>query len=255
MRKEYFKMNIELDFSGKVAIITGAGSGMGLLASQKFAESGASVAMLDINEEALNAESDKLKESGYSVLPIKCNVREYEEIKAAVELTKKTFGRIDYTLSFAGGYAGRILNDSINLDEVKPETIEWSLEVNLRAPIYMAMSAFKYLKENGGVVIHLGSITGHDGNAPAYSPAKYGLIAFTKKVALQGAPYGIRSVCVTPGPVLTRANMANMKTLLGYAAEPIELVRVIMFLCSDYARSITGCEYLVDGGRNVLLNK
>lgn len=248
-------MNIELDFTGKVAIITGAGSGMGLLSSQKFAESGASVAMLDINEEAIKAEAEKLTKAGYSVLPIKCNVREYDEIKAAVELTKKTFGRIDYTLSFAGGYGGRILNDSNELDKVRPETIEWSLDVNLRAPIYMAMCAFEYLKENGGVVIHLGSITGHDGNAPAYAPAKYGLVAFTKKVALQGAQYGIRSVCVAPGPVMTREAMANMKTLMGYAAEPIELVRVIMFLCSDNARSITGCEYLVDGGRNIMLNK
>ncbi len=163
----------------------GAGSGMGLLSAQKFAESGASVAMLDINEEAIKTKAEKLTKEGYSVLPIKCNVREFDEIKAAVELTKKTFGRIDYTLSFAGGYAGRILNDSNNLEEVRPETIEWSLDVNLRAPIYMAMSAFEYLKENGGVVIHLGSITGHDGNAPAYSPAKYGLVAFTKKVAIQ----------------------------------------------------------------------
>ncbi|MBR3967580.1 MAG: SDR family oxidoreductase [Clostridia bacterium] len=248
-------MNIELDFTGKVAVITGAGSGMGLLASQKFAESGASVAMLDINENAINEEAEKLKAEGYSVLPIKCDVREFDEIKAAVDLAKKTFGRIDYTISFAGGYGGRIRGDVNDLTKVRPDTIQWSLDVNLRAPIYMAMSAFEYLKENGGVVIHLGSITGHDGNAPAYSPAKYGLVAFTKGVAIQGAPYGIRSVCVSPGPVLTREAMANMKTLLGYAAEPIELVRVIMFLCSDNARSITGCEYLVDGGRNVMLNK
>lgn len=248
-------MILELDFKGKVAVITGAGSGMGLLASQKFAESGARVVMLDINEDAIKAEAEKLTANGYSALPLKCDVRKYDDIKAAVDKAKETFGRIDYTLSFAGGYAGRILDDSNALDEVRPETIEWSLDVNLRAPIYMAMCAFQYLKENGGVVIHLGSITGHDGNAPAYSPAKYGLIAFTKKVAIQGAPYGIRSVCVTPGPVLTRDAMANMKTLMGYAAEPIELIKIIMYLCSDNARSITGCEYLVDGGRNALLNK
>ena len=71
-------MNIEVTFDGKVAVITGAGSGMGLLASQKFAESGASVAMLDINEEAIKAEAEKLTAAGYSVLPIKCDVRSYD---------------------------------------------------------------------------------------------------------------------------------------------------------------------------------
>ena len=248
-------MTLDLNFDGKVAVITGAGSGMGLLASEKFAESGASVAMLDINEAALNESAEKFKRMGYSVLPIVCDVRNFESLKAAVDLAKNTFGRIDITISFAGGYAGRILGDSIELSKVHHETIDWSIEVNLRAPIYMAMCAFDYLKENGGTVIHLGSITGHDGNAPAYSPCKYGLISFTKTVALQGAPYGIRSVCVTPGPVLTRPNMAEMKTLMGYAAEPIELVRTIMYLCSDYARSITGCEYLVDGGRRVMMSE
>lgn len=248
-------MNIELNFEGKVAVITGAGSGMGLLASQKFAESGASVAMLDINEETIKAEAEKLTAAGYSVLPIKCDVRSFDEIKSAVDLAKATFGRIDYTVNFAGGYAGRILGDTGEIDKVRTETIDWSIEVNLRAPIYMAKAVFDYMKENGGVIIHLGSISGHEGGAPIYGPCKYGLISFTKNIARQGAPYGIRSVCVSPGPVLTRPGMASMKTLLGYPAEPIELVRIIMFLCSDNARSITGCDYLVDGGRNVMLNK
>ena len=245
-------MTIDLRFDGKTAVITGAGSGMGLLAAQKFAESGANVAMLDINGEALEKEAEKLKAEGYPVLAVKCDVRKFEDIKNAVDLAKTTFGRIDYTLSFAGGYEGRILGDTGAIEMVKPETIDWSIDVNLRAPIYMAMSAFEYMKENGGVAIHLGSISGHEGGSAGYGTCKYGLISFTKCIAQQGAKYGIRSVCVSPGPVLTRASMANMKTLLGYAAEPIELVRVIMYLCSDYARSITGCDYLVDGGRYVM---
>ncbi|MBQ8208145.1 MAG: SDR family oxidoreductase [Clostridia bacterium] len=248
-------MILELDFKGKVAVITGAGSGMGLLASQKFAESEAHVAMLDINEDAIKAEAAKLTEKGYSVLPIVCDVRKYEDIKKAVDLAKETFGRIDYTISFAGGYAGRILGDSNNIEEVRVETLDWSIDVNLRAPIYMAKAAFGYMKENGGVAVHLGSITGHEGGAPAYAPCKYGLLSFTKYLARQGAPHGIRSVCVSPGPVMTRPGMASMKTLLGYAAEPIELVEAIMYLCSGHARSITGCDYLIDGGRNVLFNK
>lgn len=248
-------MILELDFKGKVAVITGAASGMGLLASQKFAESEAHVAMLDVNEQVLKEEAAKLTEKGFSVLPIVCDVRKYENIKNAVDLAKNTFGRIDYTLSFAGGYAGRILGDSNRIDEVRVETLDWSIDVNLRAPIYMAKAAFEYMKENGGVAIHLGSISGHEGGAPAYGPCKYGLISFTKYLARLGSQYGIRSVCVSPGPVMTRPGMATMKTQLGYAAEPIELIEAIMYLCSDHARSITGCDYLIDGGRNVLNNK
>ena len=115
----------------------------------------------------------------------------------------------------------------------------------------MAKAAFGYMKaQNSGVIVNIGSIDGVTGcNSPTYGPSKTGLLGLTKSVARQGAKYGVRSVCVSPGPVLTRPEMANMKTMMGYAAEPIEIVEVILYLCSERARSITGSNFLIDGGR------
>ncbi|MEN6545916.1 MAG: SDR family oxidoreductase, partial [Armatimonadia bacterium] len=84
-----------------------------------------------------------------------------------------------------------------------------------------------------------------------YGAAKSGMIGLTKSLALYGAPHGIRSCCVSPGPVLTRPAMANMKTRLGRAAEPDEIVSLILYLCSDEAAFITGSNYVIDGGRSI----
>ena len=255
-------MTIELDFKGRVAVITGAGSGMGLLTAQKFAESGAHAVMLDINEEVINAEAKKLTDAGYSALPIKCDVREYSEIENALKIAHDKFGRIDYTISFAGGCPERILGEKdengdsvMMLDKVRVSTYDWGIDVNFRAPIYMAKAAFGYMKEQkSGVIINISSITGVTGSYSISSSAsKSGLFGLTKSVAKQGVPYGIRCCCVIPGPVMTRAAMAGMPTLLGYAAEPIEIVEPVMYLCSDHARSITGSKILVDGGRACMI--
>ena len=255
-------MTIELDFKGRVAVITGAGSGMGLLTAQKFAESGAHAVMLDINEEVINAEAKKLTDAGYSALPIKCDVREYSEIENALKIAHDKFGRIDYTISFAGGCPERILGEKdengdsvMMLDKVRVSTYDWGIDVNFRAPIYMAKAAFGYMKEQkSGVIINISSITGVTGSySISYSASKSGLFGLTKSVAKQGVPYGIRCCCVIPGPVMTRAAMAGMPTLLGYAAEPIEIVEPVMYLCSDHARSITGSKILVDGGRACMI--
>ena len=102
------------------------------------------------------------------------------------------------------------------------------------------------------MIVNVGSITGAESSSYGmeYATAKAGLMyGFTKSVAQYGAKHGIRCVCVSPGPVLTRANMASMPTLLGHAAEPDELTSFVMYMCSDKARSITGSSHLVDSGR------
>ena len=125
-----------------------------------------------------------------------------------------------------------------NLDLVP--TAMRCLERNL--PIHM-------IEQQGGVIINLGSIDGVTGGAVVYGAAKAGMIGLTKSLALYGAPYNVRACCVSPGPVLTRPGMANMATPLKRAAEPIEVVNLILYLCSDKAAFITGSNYLIDGGR------
>ena len=107
-----------------------------------------------------------------------------------------------------------------------------------------------------GVIINIGSIDGETGGGVDYAAEKSGLTyGLTKALARVGAPYGVRCCGVTPGPVLTRASMANMQTALGRAAEPIEIVKLVLYLCSDDAAFITGTNHIIDGGRMLLANR
>ena len=122
----------------------------------------------------------------------------------------------------------------------------------MKGAVYFARACMpRMVEQKSGVICLIGSVTGFegDGNGAMYGTAKSGLFNFTKGLAIAGAPHNVRAVCVTPGPVLTRPGMAGMKTLLGRAAEPIELVNVILFLCSPEASFITGTNHVVDGGR------
>jgi len=150
----------EIQFKGKVAVVTGAASGMGLRTSQEFARLGAKVVMCDLDEARLRQEVEKLRVGGVEVV------------------------------ACAG-----------------------------------------------------------DGVGAMYGTAKSGLFNFVKGLAVAGGPHNVRAVCVTPGPILTRAAMSGMPTILGRAGETHELVDVILFMCSENASFITGTNHIVDGGR------
>ena len=139
------------------------------------------------------------------------------------------------------------------------EVYDWGIDVNLKGQFYFDHAVLKQMREQrSGVIINIGSITGEEGcdSNIAYSASKSAAMnGLTKSVALYGGKYGIRCVCVSPGPVLTRPGMAAMKTLIGRAAEPNEIVDMILYLASDKAAFVTGTNILMDGGRNVLRNK
>ncbi len=235
-----------MSFNGKVALITGAASGMGMLTAKKLVASGAQVVMLDINEEAvLQVAAD------VGGIPRVCDVRSYQQVAAAVEFTHTALGRVDITISYAGGAASRVCREFKDFNDLSPEAIEWGIDVNFKAPIYMARAVFNLMAaQKQGVIVNIGSIDGITGSRAAeYSASKAGLLGLTKSLAIMGAPYGVRSVCVSPGPVLTREAMKNMKTLLGRAAAPEEVVDLVRYLCSDKAAFITGENITIDGGR------
>ena len=244
-----------MQFETKVAMITGAASGMGLLSAQKLAEEGAKVVLTDVNADAVAVAADAIRGNGGDAIGIPVDVRDYGQVEAAATAALEKFGRIDLLLNCAGGAEGRMLNCGLPFHEMPIEVIDWGLDVNLKGVVYCCRAVLgTMIQQKSGVIINLGSVTGIQGDgygAVNYSAAKSGIIGLTKSLALCGAPHGVRCCCVSPGPVLTRPGMANMKTRLGRAAEPIEVVNLILYLCSDKAAFITGTNYLIDGGRTI----
>lgn len=240
------------EFAGRTAMITGGASGMGLLSGKKLAEQGARVALLDVNDVALKAAEAEFKAAGHDVLALKVDIRKYAEVEAAEKRIVGTFGSLDILINAAGGMSGRCCNNYASFEKLPIEVIDWGLDVNLRGTIYCCRAVLAGMMERKrGVIITFGSVTGEEGGGgPSldYSAEKSAMKGMTKSLAILGAPHNVRACCVIPGPVLTRPGMARMKTLLGRAAEPVELVDFILYLCSDKAAFITGSSHVIDGG-------
>ena len=177
---------------------------------------------------------------------------------AAVEKAVEAFSSVDIVCNFAGGTAVRMRKvdrqKHPEFPDVPIEVYDWGIDVNLKGPFYFAHAVMKQMREQqGGLIVNIGSITGQEGDGYGmdYPTSKAGLMfGLTKSIARFGSKYGIRCNCVSPGPVMTRAAMANMKTLLGRAAEPREIIDLVLFLASDKGQFINGENIMIDGGRN-----
>lgn len=250
-----------MNFENKVAISTGAASGMGLLFAENFASLGGNVVMCDVNEAVLieKVAAINAKGSGKAIGVI-CDVRDYAQVCAARDKAVSAFGRIDIMANFAGGTAVRMCKVDREkypeFPDVPIDVYDWGLDVNLKGPFYFAHAVLKQMREQqSGLILNIGSISGAEGDCYGveYPTAKAGLMyGLTRSIAQFGSKYGIRCVCISPGPVLTRAAMANMKTLLGRAAEPQEIIDLCLFVASEKGQFINGENILIDGGRNAM---
>lgn len=250
-----------MNFAGKTAVSTGAASGMGLLFAQNFAGLGGNVVMCDVNEEILFEKVDEINSKGRGrAIGILCDVRDYTQVCAARDKAVEAFGKIDIMANFAGGTAVRMrkVDQSIypEFPDVPIDVFDWGIDVNLKGPFYFAHAVLKQMrKQDSGLIVNIGSITGMEGDGYGmdYPASKAGLMfGLTKSIAQYGSKYNIRCVCVSPGPVLTRENMANMKTLLGRAAEPQEVIDLVLYIASEKGRFINGENIMIDGGRNAM---
>jgi len=254
-------MVFTIDFTGKAAISTGAASGMGLLFAQCYAASGGNVLMCDVNQEVLEEKVAEINsQGGGRAVGCVCDVRDYAQICAARDKAVAEFGRIDVVCNFAGGTAVRMCRaEQSYFPDVPIEIYDWGLDVNMRAQLYFGHAVMKQMcAQESGIIVNIGSITGVEADALGveYATAKSGVMhGLTKALAQCGAPHNVRCVCISPGPVLTRPQMANMKTMLGRAADPQEIIDLVMYVISDYGAFINGTNIMIDGGREAMKRK
>jgi NAD(P)-dependent dehydrogenase (short-subunit alcohol dehydrogenase family) len=250
---------MSFSFVGKTAIATGAASGMGLLFCHNFAQLGGNVVLCDVNEAALKTHVDAINQAGggKAVMAV-CDVRDYGQICAARDLAVETFGSIDVMVNFAGGNSARVhkIPAEVEFPDIPIEVFDWGIDVNLKGAFYFDHAVMKQMRaQKSGLIVNIGSITGAEGTSKGmdYATSKAGLMyGLTKSLAQYGSAYGVRCVCVSPGPVLTRPAMAKMRTLEGRAAQPQEIIDLILFIASDKGQFINGENIMIDGGRNAM---
>src|SRR3954464_573343 len=249
-------------FKDKIALVTGAASGLGLATSKAFAEAGASVVLADHNEKAVNAAAEELASKGYKTLAVVCDVSDDIQVEAMVAKTVSTFGGLDAAYNNAG-----IQNALADAADQTREDFDRVTGINLRG----VWSCMKYelqqmRKQGSGAIVNCSSIGGILGGAQrgTYHAAKHGVIGLTKSAALEYAPQGIRINTVCPGLIHTamademiaggqkEALDAMLQAVpVGRLGRPEEIASTVLFLCSDPASLVVGHTLVVDGGYSI----
>ena len=251
-------MNNYPNFSDKVALVTGASSGMGLATAQAFAEAGAAVVLADIKDEAVRKAAEQLVSEGHRALAIRCDVSNDAQVEAMVERTVAEFGRLDAAFNNAGVMAKIAPTADSTLEEFDRVT-----HVNLRGVWSCMKHELRQMERQGsGAIVNCSSIGGLTGDPgiPAYTASKHGVIGLTRTAALEYAAKGIRVNAVCPGTIDTAFSRAvvnwdeqKFEALvkappIGRAGKPEEIASVVLWLCSPGASYVVGHALAVDGG-------
>ncbi|HEX2554722.1 MAG TPA: glucose 1-dehydrogenase [Microvirga sp.] len=242
-------------FTGKVAFITGAASGIGRATAVAFAAEGARLAILDRTAEALREIEAAVKVAGGEVLAIACDVSKPKEVEAAVAQAVETFGRIDCAFNNAG-----VENKAAPLHEIDLEEWDRILNINLRGTfLCMKHEIAQMVRQGGGVVVNTSSGAGIRGVAggASYAASKHGMIGMTASAALDYAKQNIRVSCVLPGniatPMMDRFTGGEIQKAIdlepvGRLGKPEEIAEAVLWMCSDLGGFVTGASIVVDGG-------
>ena len=271
-------MAIEIDLSGRVALVTGGSRGLGRADALTLARAGADVVVADLLVESqLSEETDRygalatvarqqglvhteetvrdIEAMGRRALAVRCDVTNREEVDAAVARTVEELGSVDILVNNAG-----TLDHVGQFHDQSPELWERDLRVNLSGGFNCAQAVWPHMKERGwGRIVNMASVAGTLGGfgQASYSTTKSGILGLTKTLAMEGGRHGITCNAIVPGVIGSEAfNMGNpemnermiRRTALRRAGEPQEIANAVAFLCSDLASYITGIGLVVGGG-------
>jgi NAD(P)-dependent dehydrogenase (short-subunit alcohol dehydrogenase family) len=251
---------MNISFANKVALVTGAASGLGLATARAFAESGASVVLADWDEKAVQSAAEEVAAKGHKTLAIQCDVADDAQVEAMVQQTVATFGRLDAAYNNAG-----IQNVLAETADSPRDDYDRVMAINLRGVwSCMKFELQQMRKQGSGAIVNCSSLGGLIGGNQrgTYHAAKHGVIGFTKSAALEYATRGIRVNAVCPGMIQTpmfdkmiaegqgEELNAMLKALvpMGRMGRPEEIADTVLWLCSSSASYVTGQSISVDGG-------
>jgi NAD(P)-dependent dehydrogenase (short-subunit alcohol dehydrogenase family) len=261
---------MQVQIEGRVALVTGAGSGIGKAAALMFAGEGAPVGVLDLDENEVKQTVREIERAGGKALALVADVSNPEQMQRAIDALAREYGRIDIVFANAG-----INGVWAPIEELAPEEWDKTLAVNLKGTFLTVKYAVPHMKARGGSIVVTSSVNGtrnfSNTGATAYSSSKAAQVAFTKMVALELAKHRIRVNVICPGAISTNIGENTEQRDLEQAREPAEypegtipltdgkpgtpdeVARLVLFLCSDAASHITGTELWIDGGSSLLV--
>ena len=243
---------------GKVALITGGGSGMGRAASLLFAREGAKVAAIDVTEASAAETARMIKAAGGEAISLRADVSDSEDARAMVEETVRAFGGLDVIYNNAG-----IEGESGFIAQLSEEAFDRVIAINLRGVwLGMKYALPRIVERGGGAIINTASVAGIVGikGASAYCAAKAGVIAMTRVAALEYGRYNVRVNCICPGVIQTpmvdriagpggvKPRFIERSSVFNRVGNADEIAHTALFLASDEAPFATGAPFIIDGG-------
>jgi len=245
--------------AGKVAIVTGAGSGIGRATANLFAEEGAKVVVADVESSSGRETVEEISKNGGTAVQAVVDVSKAYEVRALIKTCMINFGKLDVLFNNAG-----IEGPEGSLWKMKENDWNRVIDVNLKSVFLGCKYAIPQMKKTKGSIINTASELGLVGSTtrPAYSASKGGIIALTRSLALQCAPYGIRVNCICPGatetPLLIRflgekqrqrkLREVTREIPLRRLGKPIDVAYAVLYLASEESSFVTGSVLVVDGG-------